>query len=112
MAVEEQRLRRLYEAARRTWGDEEAATLMDELGRSRSLATRDDVAAVRADVGRLRDDLGVVRAEVETLRVRLESRMDGLDVELRVQAERLLGILVPTVLGGVSLAFAAGALLG
>jgi len=137
MTVEEQRLVRLYEAARGTWGDEEAATLMDQLCRWQDPATRSDVAAlgarlegvraelrgemaelrgefselrgeVRGEMGGLRGEMGGLRGEMGDLRREMGELSARLTDAMSAQVTRILAILVPTILAAVALAFAAG----
>lgn len=80
MTVETQRLERLYVAAQRALGEEEAATLMDELRRWQALATRADVDAAGARVDVMGSDL---RTEMVSLRAELRGEMAELGTELR-----------------------------
>ena len=98
MSVEERRRLDLYEAARTQFGDGPAATLMELLPMDTShLATKQDVELLGAQFrAELSGEVGSLRAEMHDL--------------FREQTNRILMFVLPTMLSGVGLAFAAARL--
>jgi hypothetical protein len=84
---------RLFETARRSWGDEAAATLMDLLPPLdwSQVATKQDLAELRSDLraeiadlrGELHREIGSVRAEIAGLRADLTGEITGVRAELK-----------------------------
>jgi hypothetical protein len=98
MTIDHRRRLELYEAARRNLGEDAAGTLMVLLPVDHSeLATRRDLDGLRAEFGELR---GEVRAEIATLRAEMHDLF-------REQTNRILMFVLPTMLSGIGLAFAA-----
>ncbi|MDZ4827827.1 MAG: hypothetical protein SGJ13_15395 [Actinomycetota bacterium] len=101
MAVDESRRLHLYEAARDRLGRDAAETLMELLPMDESqLATKHDIAL-------LKQDLVVVSAELRSEISALRAEMHDL---FREQTNRIVMFLVPTMLTGIGLAFAAAQL--
>lgn len=95
MSVEERRRLELYEAVRERLGDGPAITLMELLPVDASqLATKQDLAVFAAEIrSELGSEIGGLRAEMHDL--------------FREQTNRILMFVLPTMLSGIGLAFAA-----
>ena len=128
MSVDERTRHEIYEKARESWGARAADGLMELLPPAGlpDLATKQDLALLGSDVAllgsELRGEIGVVRGEIDGLRtemnqefalvrgeidtLRHEFRAE-LQRELRDQTTRILTFVLPTMLSGVGLAFAA-----
>ena len=91
MTVDDRRRLELFDAARTQLGEGPAGTLMELLPvPGDELATRQDLALTRAE---LRAEMAELRTEMHDL--------------FREQTTRILLVVVPTMLSGVGLAFAA-----
>ena len=102
MSVEERRRLELYEAVRERLGDGPAITLMELLPVDASqLATKQDIAVFAAEIrGELGGEIGGLRAEISGLRAEMHDLF-------REQTNRILMFVLPTMLSGIGLAFAA-----
>lgn len=108
MAVNERTRHALYEAARRTLGDEPAETLMEMLPPTgwADVATKHDLAALRewcdlriqhvedALRGEIRNTGATLRGEIQGVR----GEIQGVRVEMRSETNRLILWLVPLLL--------------
>jgi ribosomal protein L29 len=135
MPVEERRRLHLYEVARDRLGVDAADTLMELLPPMdpSELATRSDLALTRSELRtemaelrtELRTEMAELRTEMAELRTELRTEMAELRTELRTemaelrvavatmmreQTNRLLALVVPTMLTAVGLSFAAAQL--
>jgi hypothetical protein len=119
MTIDHRRRLELYEAARRNLGEDAAGTLMVLLPVDHSeLATRRDLdglrgefAVLRGEFGELRGEFGELRGEFGELRGEVRAEIATLRTEmhdlLREQTNRMLMFVLPTMLSGIGLAFAA-----
>jgi len=120
VTVDDRRRLELFDAARTQLGEGPAGTLMELLPvPGDELATRQDLALTRAE---LRAEMAELRTEMADLRTDLRTEMAELRTDLRTemaelrtemhdlfreQTTRILLVVVPTMLSGVGLAFAA-----
>jgi hypothetical protein len=116
VTIDDRRRLQLYEAARTSFGEDAAGTLMEMLPVDHSeLASKQDVSVLAAD---LRSDMsalrGELRSEMSALRGELRSDLSALRAEMhdlfREQTNRILMFVLPTMLSGIGLAFAAARL--